>query len=195
MTPTGNEIERLVQACSTGSLDRVKSMYDKHGESILGFKSGGVGDFKYPIYYAIRNGHMDVAKYLKSINPSNPKVCLSKLEIYNLFLEILSNRKGTKPGKKRRDQYHQKCIDFIYSGLELFDKETMVLAAVDATIKRLDIELYEMLIDELGVNPSVFQLRMSGDAHISLGQHHGFNIESPKYKTFTREIKLRSLLK
>ena len=191
MNPTSNEIERLVNACSTGNVEHVKSIYNRHGESMLSFKSSGVGDFKLPFYYAVRNGHMDVAKYLRSINPSNPNVILSKSEVYKIYKDFLTNKSFTRPGKKRRDQYHELCVELIIDGLSLFDRETIMLAGIDSTLDRLNIDLYYTLVDKFHVNPRNFLLRMTEDG-VNVGRN--INVLSPDYKTFTREIKLRNLL-
>lgn len=191
MNPSSNEIGRLVNACSTGNIDQVRSIYNKHGESMLEFRLSGVGAFKSPFYYAVRNGHLNVAKYLRDINPSNPNVNLSKSEVYKIYKDFMSCKTFTRPGEKRRREYHELCIEFIIGGLSLFDRETIMLAGVDSTLDRLNIDLYYTLVDKFHVNPRNFLLRMTQDG-VNIGRN--ISEHSPDYKTFTREIKLRNLL-
>lgn len=191
MKPNNNEIERLIQACSTGRIDLVKIAYEKYGNSIINFKKSGTGDSRpenrYLFYYSVRNGHMDIAFFLKKLDPSNPNVSISKVEAYSIMVDILSNKRGVKISKNRKNEYLEKCSTFIENCFSVFDRETIILSSVDYTLKCLDIDLYETLINKFHVNPRNFSLRMDE-------YKVGFDINSTKYKIFMREIKLRSLL-
>lgn len=80
-------------------------------------------------------------------------------------------------------------FDFICNGLKTFNDntETVIISLVDSSIRELDIDLYDLLINEFNVNPSVFRLRIPK-----------VTITTPtddiEYITFFREIKLRNLL-
>lgn len=189
---SNNEIKRFVNACASGSLELVKEYYDKYGKSIVGFKRAGVQDYKSPYFYALRNGHIEVAKYLKSLDPQHINNNLSKLDIYNIFMDTLSGS-GTRPalykkGRKSKERFHERCTSFIIDGLDLFDTETVILAAVDATLRRLDVDMYCTLVDEFNVSPQTFILRMN-DVTINSSPNY-----MEKHKKFMREVKLKSLL-
>lgn len=187
---SNNEIKRFVNACASGSIELVKEYHVKHGDSVVGFKRVGIQDYKSPYFYALRNGHIGVAKYLKSIDPNNPNNNLSRIDIYNIFMDSLSGN-GSKPalykkGRKSKEKFHERCTKFIIDGLELFDTETIILAAVDATLRRLDVHMYCILLDEFNVSPKTFTQRLK-DNNLN-------PMYMEKHKMFMREVKLRSLL-
>lgn len=189
---SNNEIKRFVNACASGNLDLVKEYYDKYGRSIVGFKRVGSQDYKSPYFYALRNGHIVVAKYLKSLDPTHTNNNLSRIDIYNIFMDTLSGS-GSRPalykkGRRSKERFHERCASFIIDGLELFDTETVILAAVDATLRRLDVDMYCILVDEFNVNPSTFTLRMN-DIVINSSPNY---VE--RHKKFMREVRLKSLL-
>ncbi len=106
---------------------------------------------------------------------------LSNLDVYNVFFNVLSSEPLIK----------NKRIEFILDGLSTLDKETVLLAAIDATMTNLDIELYSLLVDEFNVNTSLFQMRIASNM---LNKRKIFLNTDRTYVEFIREIKLRSLL-
>ncbi len=111
MIPDNREVQKFIHACSCGDIIGVKFYYNKFGKDILNFKNRSLKD-RSPYYYSIRNGHIEVAKYLKEIDPSSPNSNLLKYEIYNIFLDVLSGS-GTKPslfvnGIKSNKNFHER---------------------------------------------------------------------------------------
>lgn len=178
---SANEISRFINACSNGYIDTVKSMHKKYGDGILDFKIRKVGDHKYGYYYAIKNGQMEVSRYLKKINPKSSSVNLTKFDVYNLFIDVLSRK--VRSGLGRKKAFHDMCVEFIINGLDELDKETVVISAIDACLSRHNYILYEILVDEFGVNPKLFEMRINNK-----------NTKKDKDIQFLREIKIRSII-
>jgi hypothetical protein len=76
------------------------------------------------------------------------------------------------------------CINLILRNIEV-DKETVLLASVDSTLEREDIELYESLVYDFGVKPDTFSLRYD---------ILDLSMKKDSIKVFMRQIKLKGIL-
>lgn len=96
------------------------------------------------------------------------------LDIYNKYFSTFSFASaGEMSG----------CIKLMIDGLGKFDKETVIIAAIDACISECSTELYEMLVYEFGINPNIFEMRMKVRTY-----------KTQKILDFLREVRLGSLL-
>lgn len=93
---------------------------------------------------------------------------MPKIDVYNVYCELFQNKRDNS-------------INLLVNAIETHDIETVILAAVDATLKTFDVDLYIILVEEFCVQPSTFQLRVKEDT-------------IDEYRLFMRQIRLRNIL-